>query len=187
MAISKELKKELVAGYVEQLKESQGIVVADYRGLNVQEMSDIRREMRPVDGKFTVIKNRLLALALEEVGLSVPDEWLTGPTAIGFCYDEVPPVAKVLKDAMKEMETLRIKGGVLGTSVLEAERVSTLADLPSREVLMAQLLGTINAPARRVAGAMASGLRQVVNVLKAYADKLESGGAPNAEPVAEAA
>ena len=179
MAISKQRKEELVVQYIEQLKQSQGIIMVDYRGLNVGAMGDIRRAMRPVSGQFQVVKNRLLALALKEAGMSLPEEWLTGPTAVGFCYEEVPPVAKALTDAAKDMETLRIKGGFMGTSVLVAEQVRTIADLPPREVLLAQVLGTINAPASRVAGVVASGIRQVLNVLQAYTDKLqESGGAP---------
>ena len=94
-------------------------------------------------------------------------------------YDEVSPVAKALTDAAKNLETLQIKGGLIGTAVIGAEQVRTIADLPPREVLLAQVLGTINAPANRVASAVASGIRQVLNVLQAYVDKLqESGGAP---------
>jgi large subunit ribosomal protein L10 len=179
LAISKERKTELVTQYIEQLKQSQGIILADYRGLSVHDISDLRRGMRPIGGKFQVVKNRLLMLALKEVGMSVPEEWLIGPTAIGFCHEEVPPVAKALTNAAKEMDTLHIKGGLVGTSVLSEEQVRVIADLPPREVLLAQVLGTINAPASRAASVVASGIRQVLNVLQAYVDKLEeAGGAP---------
>ena len=179
MAISRQRKTELVAQYVEQLKQSQGIILADYRGLTMGNMSTIRRALHPVKSKFQVVQNRLLALALKEMGMSVPEEWLTEPTAVSFCYAEVPPVARALMDAAKEMELLHIKGGLAGTSVIAAEQVRTIADLPSREVLLAQVLGTINAPASRVSGTIASGIRQVLNVLQAYVDKLQeaSGGA----------
>jgi len=179
LAISRQRKTELVAQYVEQLKQSQGIILADYRGLTMGNMSTIRKALHPVKSKFQVVQNRLLALALKEMGMSVPEEWLTEPTAVSFCYAEVPPVAKALMDAAKEMELLHIKGGLAGTSVIAAEQVRTIADLPSREVLLAQVLGTINAPASRVSGTIASGIRQVLNVLQAYVDKLQeaSGGA----------
>jgi len=178
LASSKQKKVELVAEYVEQLEQSKGLILADYRGLSVNDVSEIRKAMRPIDSRFQVVKNRLLALALKEVDLSLPDEWLTGPTAVSFCYDEVPPVAKVLTDAAKDFETLQIKGGMLGASVLAADQVRAIADLPSREVLLAQVLGAINAPATQVAGVVASGVRQVLNVLQAYVDKLQesSGG-----------
>ena len=179
MAISRQRKTELVAQYVEQLKESQGIILADYRGLTMGNLNTIRRVLQPVHGKFQVVQNRLLALALREAGMSVPEDWLIGPTAVGFCYGEVPPVAKALTDAAKELDGLRVKGGLAGKSVVAAQQVRILADLPSREVLLAQVLGTIHAPASRVAGVVASGIRQVVNVLQAYVDKLqESGGGP---------
>jgi large subunit ribosomal protein L10 len=186
LAISKEKKAELVAGYVEQLKESQGIILADYRGLTVNSMSEIRNQIRPIGAKFQVVKNRLLALALKEADLSLPDEWLSGPTVISFCHDEVPPVAKVLVDAAKDLDVLQIKGGFLGDSILEAAEVTAIAGLPSREVLLAQVLGGINAPASQAVGVVASGIRQVLNVLQAYVDKLsEAGGGmePAAEPV----
>jgi len=179
LAISKRRKAELVEQYIEQLKLSQGIILADYRGLSMGNMETIRKTMRPTGGRFQVVKNRLLALALQEAGLSLPDEWLDGPTAVGFCHDEIPPVAKALVDAAKDMETLQIKGGLAGTAVISAQQVQTIADLPPREVVLAQVLGTINAPASRVASVVAGGIRQILNVLQAYVDKLEeSGGAP---------
>jgi len=180
LAISRQRKAELVAEYAEQLRQSRGIILADYRGLRMSDLSNIRHAMRPIGGKFQVVKNRLLALALQEVGMTLPEEWLRGPTAVGFCRDEVPPVAKALTDAAKDLEMLHIKGGLIGTSVVEAEQILTIADLPSREVLLAQALGTINAPANRVAGTVANAIRQILNVLQAYVDKLEEAGStPN--------
>ena len=189
MAISRQRKVELIKEYVEQLKESQGIVLADFQGLTVNEMSQLRHTMRPVGGRFQVIKNRLLALALKEAEISIPEEWLIGPTAVGFCHDEVPPVAKALVEAAKEWETLRIKGGVMGTSAIGAEQVKAIAELPSREVLLAQVLGTINAPASQMAGVVANGVRQILNVLQAYVDKLQEaeGAGPAMEAAAEPA
>jgi large subunit ribosomal protein L10 len=176
LAISKQKKVALVAEYVEQLEKGQGIILADYRGLSVNSMGEIRKAMRPVGAKLQVVKNRLLVLALKEVGLSVPGEWLVGPTVVSFCLDEVPPVAKKLIDAAKEFEKLQIKGGVLGGSVIGADQVRAIADLPSRETLLAQVLGTINAPAGQVVGVVASGIRQVLNVLQAHVDKLQDAG-----------
>jgi len=184
LAISKQRKTKLVAQYIEQLKQSQGFILADYRGLSVSDMSDLRRAMRSVGGKLQVVKNRLMLLALQEAGIAMPEEWLIGPTAISFCHDEIPPVAKTLRDAAKKLETLRIKGGVMGTSVIAVEQVRTIADLPPREILLAQVLGTINAPASQTVGVVASSIRQVLNVLQAFVDKLqESNPAPGAGQV----
>jgi large subunit ribosomal protein L10 len=176
LALSREQKVERVAQYTEQLEESRGLILVDYRGLTVGEMEEIRRQMRPLAGQFQVVKNRLLKLALEERDISFPDDWLTGPTAVSFCTDEVPPVAKALVEAGEETGVLSLKGGWMGESLLSAEQVQRIADLPSREVLLAQALGAINGPSRQVVGAIASGVRQVLNVLQAYADKLEEEG-----------
>ncbi len=179
MAISKQRKVELVAQYVEQLQQSQGIILADYLGLSVDDMGRIRHAMRPIGGKLQVVKNRLMALALKEVEMSLPEEWLIGPTVVSFCHDEVPPVAKALKGMAKDLGALRVKGGLVGTDVISAEQVRIIADLPPREVLLAHVLGTINAPASQLAGVVAGGIRQVLNVLQAYIDKLqESGSVP---------
>lgn len=183
MAISKERKVELLGEYIEQLRKSQGIILADYRGLTVSQMENIRRTLRPLGSSIQVSKNRLFRLALQEVGWSLPEEWLTGPTAVSFCYGEVPPVAKALVDARKEMEALKIKGGLVGNVPVTAQQVEEIATLPSREVLLAQVLGTINAPASQVVGVIASGIRQVLNVLQAYVDKLQGANtAQAAEP-----
>lgn len=187
MAISKQRKEELVAKYIEELEQSQGIILTDYRGLSVSDLSNLRRTMRPLGAGFQVVKNRLLKLALKEAGISLPEEWLIGPTAIGFCHKEVPPVAKALTDAAKELETLRIKGGVLDASVIEAQEVNAIAELPSREVLLAQILGTVNVPASQMAGVVASGIRQILNVLQAYVDKLQESGAASGAGMEQAA
>ena len=188
MALSREEKVERVAQYTEQLGESQGIILVDYRGLTVAEMEKIRDEMRPIASQFQVVKNRLLNLALKERNMSLPDDWLSGPTAVSFCRDEVPPVAKALVEAGKETEALALKGGWMNESLLTAEQVKSIAELPSREVLLAQVLGAINGPSRQVAGVVASGVRQVLNVLQAYVDKLEEeGGGGAVEAAAEPA
>ncbi|MGD2177906.1 MAG: 50S ribosomal protein L10 [Anaerolineae bacterium] len=177
MALSREEKLERVAQYVEQLEESQGIILVDYRGLSVAEMETIRARMRPIASQFQVIKNRLLMRALEKKGISLPEPWLVGPTAVSFCRDEVPPVAKALVEVREETEKLNLKGGWMSGSLLSAEQVKSIAELPPREVLLAQVLGAIHGPGRQVAGAVASGVRQVLGVLQAYADKLEEEGA----------
>lgn len=190
MALSREDKVDRVKQYVEQLRQSQGVILVNYQGLNVGEMERIRNTMRPENGRFQVIKNRLLALALEEVEMSMPDEWLTGPTAVGFCNGEVPPIAKALTNAREETDKLSIKGGWMDADTLSAEQVQSIADLPSLEVLLAQALGTVKAPAQQAAGAIGSGLRQIVDVLQAYVDKLEEASSEadaEMEPAAEPA
>lgn len=181
MAISRERKEELIQQYVERLNQSQGVILANYRGLRVVEMEQLRRAARESGGVLQVVKNRLLKRALAEAGLSSPDEWLQGPTLVAFCTDEMPATAKAMVDFAKDVPALVIKGGLLEGAILSDEQVKDLARLPSREVLLAQVLGTINAPASQVAGVVASGIRQVLNLLQAYVDKLEGGAsAPQA-------
>lgn len=187
MAISREKKEELIKDYVEKLKRSKGFVLTDYRGLSVGDVENVRGALRPIEGQFQVVKNRLFSLALEEVEISIPDEILIGPTAASFCYEEVPPVAKALVEATEETP-MEVKGGLLEDNFLSAEQVKAIAELPSRDVLLAQVLGTINAPATQLTSAVANGVRQVLNVLQAYVDKLEeSGEAPAMEQAAEPA
>jgi len=181
LAISRERKEELIQQYVERLNQSQGVILADYRGLRVVEMEQLRRAARESGGVLQVVKNRLLKRALAEAGLSLPDEWLQGPTLVAFCTDEMPATAKAMVDFAKDVPALVIKGGLLEGAILSDEQVKDLAHLPSREVLLSQVLGTINAPASQVAGVVASGIRQVLNLLQAYVDKLEGGAsAPQA-------
>ena len=188
MALSREQKVERVKQYADLLEDSKGIILVDYRGLTVGEMEQIRRKMRPIASQFQVVKNRLLELALEEKNMSLPDEWLTGPTAVSFCADEVPPVAKALVETKEETGLLDLKGGWMNESVLSAAQVKSIADLPPREVLLAQALGAINGPSRQVVGVVATGIRQVLNVVQAYVDKLEEeGGAGELEAAAEPA
>ena len=188
MTISREQKETAVARYVDALKQSNGIILADYTGLKVSEVEDLRRAATPVGGLLLVIKNRLFKLALEEVGTPLPDEYLTGPTIVGFCFEEIPPLAKVFADAAKAYSTFELKGGLIGDSVLNIDQAKTIAGLPPREILFGQVLGTINAPASQVTGVIASGIRQILNVVQAYVDKLEeASGSVGMEPAAESA
>jgi len=177
LALTKERKRELVQLYIERLEQSQGIILADYRGLRVAELQALRGAIRETGSALQVVKNRLLKRALAEVGISVPEEWLEGPTIVAFCEGETPAVAKAMVNFAKDMPALAIKGALLEGRALSSEQVKGLASLPPREVLLAQVLGTINAPASQVAGVVANGIRQVLNLLQAYVDKLE-GGAP---------
>ena len=173
MAISKQRKEELVQLYADELEKSRGLILADYRGLTVNSMEELRRSIRDLESSIRVVKNRLLKLVLDEKGIVLPEEWLEGPTAIAFCYGELPRVAKALDDFAKD-SVLAIKGGMMGADVIASAKVKELANLPPREVLLAQLLGTVNAPASQAASVVASGIRQVLNVLQAWVDQ---GGA----------
>ncbi|MDX1613935.1 MAG: 50S ribosomal protein L10, partial [Candidatus Promineifilaceae bacterium] len=157
------------------------VFMTEYTGLDVKQMMGLRNEIRKAEGAFHVTKNTLLAIALERAGRPVPTDLLQGQVATGFALNEAPTLAKTLVDFAKEQENLVIKGAILGDELLTADQVEALAKLPSRDELRAQIIGLISGPARNITSTVASGVRQVVNVLDAYA-KQEEG-----EPAAEAA
>ncbi len=174
MALTRERKEMLVRQFAEMAARSSALIFTENQGLTVAEMTQVRRRVREAEGAYHVVKNTLLRLALAQAGLPVPDELLRGPTAVSFCLGEVPPVAKALVEATKEMERLQIKGGILEGRVMDPEGIQALADLPTREVLMAQVLGGIQGPARQVAGVVAGGIRQILNLLQARIEQLET-------------
>lgn len=181
MAITRTRKTELVAEYQSQLAQSQGVLMARYSALTVAQMENLRRRVREQNGEVFVVKNTLLALALESRGIKVPQGLFAGPLLVVFCHKDLPPMAKLFRDFAKEMEEGRfvVWSALLEKRFYSAQEAVALADMPSRETLLAQVLGTINAPATQVAGVIAGGIRQVMNVLQAYVDKMnEAGQAP---------
>ena len=172
MAITKERKQELVTLYTDLLDRSQAVILTDYHGLNVAQITKLRSEVREANGAYFVTKNTLIKLALERLGLSVPEEWIEGPTAIGFCFDEVPAVAKAIADFAKESENLKIKGGLLGDRPMGEEKVKVLAELPPADVLQAQILGALIAPMSGFVGVLNGALSGLVGVLDARKDQL---------------
>ncbi len=181
MAISRARKEALVAEYDQQLEESQGLIFAHYRALTVPQLEDLRRQSRERDGAVYVVKNTLLRTALEMKGLEPPEDLLTGPTLVTFCHQDVPPLAALFRDFAKDVDiedSFVLRGALLDQGFLSDTETLALADLPSRDVLFATVLSGINAPATQIAGVVASGIRQILNVVKAYVDKLEGGDAP---------
>src|SRR3990172_7532047 len=128
------------------LSRSKAIFLADYRGLTVAGMESLRTKVREAGGGVTIVKNTLAARALQAANLPVPQDLLAGPTALSFAFGEVPAVAKVLDDFAKDTKILQIKGGLMEGRLLSASQVNSLASMPPREVVMAQLLGLIQQP-----------------------------------------
>ena len=174
MALTRERKETLVRQFAEMAARSSAIIFTENQGLTVAEMTQVRRRVREAEGAYHVVKNTLLRLALAQAGIPVPDDLLRGPTVVSFCLGEVPPVAKALVEATKELERLQIKGGLLEGRVMTPEEIQALAELPTRDVLMAQVLGGIQGPARQVAGVVAGGIRQILNLLQARIEQLEA-------------
>lgn len=159
-------KQQTVSEVVEKLKGSACTVLADYRGLSVSQVTELRKQLRDAGIEFHVIKNTLTRLATAEAELTELDEHLKGPTAIAFSTGDVVAPAKILSQFAKKNEHLKVKAGVVEGKVVGIEDIKALADLPSREGLLSMLLSVLQAPVRNFALAV-----------KAVADQQEGGEA----------
>lgn len=142
-----EMKKAQVAEVAEILKSAQTGVLVDYRGLTVEEDTDLRNKLREAGCKYFVVKNTLLKLATEEVGLEGLDEVLHGPTAIAVSSEDAVAPAKVLADFAKANDKLELKSGFMDGAVMSLDEVKKLAATPNMETLIAKMMGSLNAPA----------------------------------------
>ncbi|MCA9900717.1 MAG: 50S ribosomal protein L10 [Ardenticatenaceae bacterium] len=174
MAITKARKEELLAQYDELIKNSRAIFLAEYSGMNVKQMNALRDKVYEANGAFHVTKNTLFRIALEKSDKTLPDDFLAGQLATGFALAEAPSLAKALVDYAKDDEKVTLRGGFFGNEFMTAEQVEALAKLPSLDELRSQIIGLIDGPARNVASIVASGVRQVVNVIDAYAKSEEA-------------
>ena len=161
-----EAKKQIVQEIADKLKASKSTIVVDYRGLNVAEVTELRKQLRDAGIEFKVYKNTLTRLAAESAEVAELNSVLTGPNAIAFSNDDVVAPAKILNDFAKKHEALEIKAGVIEGNVASVEEVKALAELPSREGLLSMLLSVLQAPIRNLALAA-----------KAVADQKEEQGA----------
>jgi large subunit ribosomal protein L10 len=173
LALTRKRKEELVAEYADMLGQSRALIFTEYRGLNNTEMTRLRRAVREANGTYRVVKLTLLKRALEDGGYAVPEYLSDTPVAIGFCFDEVPGVAKALTDYAGESDFLMIQGGLMGRDLLSARQIESIANLPPLEVLRAQILGLFDAPAANLVGVVQAGVAQVINVLNAYVEQGE--------------
>ncbi|MGA9763011.1 MAG: 50S ribosomal protein L10 [Gaiellaceae bacterium] len=169
-------KERVIAELAERLKQTETLIVTDYRGLTTSDLAELRSQLRKCGARFSVVKNTLAKRAAEEAGASNLLELLEGPTAIAFLESDGDPVglAKVLGDTAKATKVLSIRGGVLQGSEIHAEQIADLAKLPSAAVLRAQLVGAIAAAPTAIVGLFTAPLRDLVGVLDARVKQLES-------------
>ncbi|MBA4542368.1 50S ribosomal protein L10 [Thermoactinomyces daqus] len=146
-----EQKKAIVDEIAGKLEKSKSTIVADYRGLNVKQMNELRKQLREAGIEFQVLKNTLTRRAAEKVNLTELNEHLIGPTAIAFSYEDVVAPAKVLHTFAKENKALEIKGGLVEGKAVSLDEIKALAELPSREGLLSMLLSVLQAPVRNFA------------------------------------
>jgi len=180
MTVPRPEKAAVVAEVRDRLAASDAALLTEYRGLNVGEMAELRRSLRAAGGEYTIYKNTMVRLATAELGLDLAD-LLTGPTAIAFVgardgggAPDAAAVAKALRDFSRANRALVLKGGVLGDKVLSADDLVSLADLPSRDLLLAQLAGAFGAPLVKLAGLLQALPRNFAYGLQSLID---AGGA----------
>lgn len=142
---------EVVAG---KFKEAASVVIVDYRGLTVEEVTKLRSELREAGIEMKVIKNSILKRAAEAAGLEGMDDVFQGPTAVAFSNDDVVAPAKIMSNFAKQAEALEIKGGIIEGKVSSVEAINELASLPNREGMLSMLLSVLQAPVRNVAYAV---------------------------------
>jgi large subunit ribosomal protein L10 len=182
LAITREQKEQFVASYLEQLTKSPAIVLTDYRGTTVQQIQRLRGQMREHNAGVQVVKNSLMAIALQRAGLPAPAEQLVGPTAVIYLPEDVASAAKALFDSIKDLDKIKVRGAILDGQVLDAEGARKLRDLPSKSQVLAQLLGTIQgpaselvrtleAPASELYRTLQAPLRELALTIQSYADK----------------
>ncbi len=164
-------KKAIVAEIKERFAASAGVIVADYRGLSVKEMRTLRTNVRSVGGEVKIYKNTLAELAIRELAMPSMDALLTGPTAIIFLEGDPVAPAKAVMDFAKEHKLLEVKGGFIEHAVVNAESVKAIASLPAREVLIAKLLGTLQAPASGFVRVLNGPAAAFARALRAVADQ----------------
>lgn len=171
---NREIKERKVAEIKKDLENSTVIVITDYRGLTVAQIGNLRRMLSAEGVKYKVVKNTLTLLAAKEMGLDNLEQYLQGPTAIAYGYDDPVTPVKLLVRFAKENEHLSIKGGALGNSILNEKELRHLSELPSREVLLARTLGCFQSPLVGLVSVLQANIRNLVYVLDAVREKKES-------------
>ena len=176
-------KEQLVAELAERLRASDTLILADYRGLSVGELDDVRTQILAHGARFSVVKNTLTKRAAEEAGLETLTALLDGPTAIAFVGDgDMVAVAKTLNDTARKTKILSIKGGILQGAPLAADQVVELASLPPYDVLQGQVLAAIVGPLTSIVGLFAAPVQDFVGLIDARIDQLGGAEAEEAEP-----
>lgn len=176
-------KEQVVASLAERLRASGTLILADYRGLSVSELDDVRTKLLEHGARFSVVKNSLTKRAAKDAGLETLTALLDGPTAIAFVGEgDMAAVAKTLNDTARRTRILEIKGGILQGAPMDAAQVVELASLPPADVLQGQVLGAIVGPLNEIVGLFAAPLQNLVGLLDARVEQLQA-----AEPAEEAA
>jgi large subunit ribosomal protein L10 len=186
--MNRDQKAGVVAEIAEQIRSADAVFAVDYRGISVAQAADLRARLRGSGTRFRIVKNSLTERAADEAGASALKDLLTGPTALAFVSGDAAVAAKALSDAARTLHTLEFKGGLMDSAALSAADVQAIARLPSRDVLHAQLVGTIAAPLSGLVRGLNALIAGLAIQLQQIAEKgLVSGEAPTVAAGAEQA
>lgn len=173
----KEEKLQSKIGLVDEIKgkieSAHSIVLVNYRGLTVEAATELRKKLRDNGVDYKVYKNTMMKRAFSDLGHDGLDEYLVGPSAIAFGLEDAVTPAKIISEFAKDNEAIEIKAGVVDGKIIDVKGVEALAKLPSKEVLIAQVLGGLNAPIQGLANVLTGNLRGLAVVLNAIAEKRE--------------
>ena len=167
-------KKAIVSEIEDKFNRAQSAVFLDYRGLTVEEVTELRSKMRAAGVEYKVLKNTMIRRAVESLNYENIDHILDGPTAVAFGYDDPVAPAKILVDSIAKLKKTEIKGAYLNGKVLSVDAVKSLAETPSKEELLAKMLGSLNAPITGLVMVLSGVMRNFVCALSAIKDKKES-------------
>jgi len=174
LALTREKKERLVREYGERLARAQVMVWAEYQGLTVPQMEELRGRLRSVGGEVVVVKNTLMRVALEQAKLPTDPEMMGGPRTVTFVYADVGAATKVVTDfARTHQRMFQIKGGLADGKLVPARQIRVLSRRPPRDVLLAQAIAGIQAPISGFVGTLAAIIRGLCNVLDAHREQLE--------------
>ncbi|HVM00097.1 MAG TPA: 50S ribosomal protein L10 [Egibacteraceae bacterium] len=179
-------KVAVVTEVRDRLSGANAAVLTEYRGLTVGELAQLRAELRKNEAEYKVVKNTLTRIAARDAGIDIPDELLTGPTAVTFCTGDPVAAAKALRAFSREHPALVVKGGILDGRLLDAEETLRLADLESREQLLARLAGMFEAVVAQPARLAQASLSKAARLFAALADKKSGGATDGQSPDGEA-
>jgi large subunit ribosomal protein L10 len=170
--LNRKEKEQIISDFNKKIEGYKAVVLTHYRGLNVDQMNHLRKRLREEKVSYHVIKNTLMRLASKGTDLEKVGDYFEGPTAIAISYGDPILLAKVLLEFIKTQPSLKIKVGLIEGRVAPPEEVKALATMPSREVLLAQILGEIQTSGGQVMGAILSILQQMLGIIQARVDQL---------------
>ena len=170
MSANRDAKVVEVTEIVDRLNRASGVVLVEYIGMNVLEVTELRNQLRKANVEYKVLKNTLVNLAAIELNIIGLEPFLSGSTAVAFGYNDPTTPAKVLTEQLKKLPKLKVKCGLVGKTFIDAQGVEALSKIPAKEVLVAKLLGTMNAPITNFVSVLNGPARALVCALNAITE-----------------